>query len=243
MSTYPAALPHGTLEEVHDGVFFVTGAMETRLLDADWKFSRNMTVIRDEDRLIVVNSVRLDSEGLAALEKLGRVTDVVRLGALHGRDDPFYVQQYGARYWALPEMTHETGLAADHPLDPDGALPVSDADLFTFRTTRIPEAILHLHRDGGILVACDALQNWTAPDTFFSDDSRERMREMGFFTPANIGPLWLQNAEPGAEDFDRLIERDFRHALCGHGEPLRDTAREDYAATFERIFGPASSRE
>ncbi|MGM0516090.1 MAG: hypothetical protein ACQER6_00655 [Pseudomonadota bacterium] len=237
MNTFPAALPHGAVEEVFPDVFFVTGAMETRLLDADWRFSRNMTVIRDGERLVVVNSVRLDESGLEALDRLGRITDVVRLGALHGRDDPFYVQHYGARYWAMPGMTHDSGLAVDQHLAADAPLPVSDAGLFAFRTTKIPEGILRLDRAGGILVACDALQNWVAPDEFFSEDSIARMQEMGFFTPANFGPLWMQRAEPQAEDFRRLLELDFRHTLCGHGAPLRETAREDFATTVNRVFG------
>lgn len=236
MDAFPPALPHGPLEEIFPGIFFVTGAMETCLLDMDWRFSRNMTVVRDGDRLVVINSVRLDDEGLAALDWLGRVTDVVRLGSLHGRDDPFYVEHYGARYWMMPGMEHETGLAADRTLSPNAPLPVADAELFTFETTTIPEGILRIDRAGGVLVACDALQNWVAPDAFFSEDSIERMRDMGFFTPANVGPLWLQRAEPERKDFDRLMTLGFRHALCGHGQPLRDTAREDYAATVDRLF-------
>ena len=236
MSAFPPALPHGPVKEVFPDVFFVTGAMETRLMDADWRFSRNMTVVRDGERLVVINSVRLDDKGLAALDRLGRVTDVVRLGALHGRDDPFYVDRYQARYWAMPGMSHETGLPADETLSPDGQLPIRDAGLFTFRTTAIPEGILRIDRAGGILVACDALQNWVEPDAFFSADSVERMQAMGFFTPANVGPLWMQRAEPHREDFDRLLTLDFRHALCGHGAPLRDTAREDFAATVDQLF-------
>jgi len=80
------------------------------------------------------------------------------------------------------------------------------------------------------------LQNWTKPDEFFSDDSRNMMQDMGFFTPANLGPVWVQAAEPKADDFSRLKELTFKHALCGHGDPLRDTAQEDYSATFKRVF-------
>ena len=59
---------------------------------------------------------------------------------------------------------------------------------------------------------------------------------MGFFTPANIGPVWLQAAEPAAEDFNRLKTLNFRHVLCGHGQPLLNSAKEDFNATFSRLF-------
>lgn len=236
MSNLPPALSHGPLKEVFPDVFFLSGAMETILLGMEWKFSRNMTVVREGERLIVLNSVRLDEDGLAELDKLGRVTDVIRLGALHGRDDPFYVERYDADYWAVAGMTHESGLSAK-ALSAGGPLPISDASVFEFKTTQIPEAILRLERAGGIVVACDALQNWREPDEHFSDDSRERMTAMGFFTPANLGPVWVQAAAPEADDFIRLKDLSFKHALCGHGEPLFDTAYEQYLDTFNRVFG------
>ena len=105
MDQFPPALSHGSIEEVFPDVFFVTGAMETVLQDMDWKFSRNMTVVRVGERLIIFNSVRLSEEGLAELDRLGRVTDIVRLGSLHGRDDPFYVDRYDAEYWAMPGLS------------------------------------------------------------------------------------------------------------------------------------------
>lgn len=237
MDQFQPALSHGTIEEVFPDVFFVSGAMETVLQEVDWKFSRNMTVVRDGERLIIINSVRLGEQGLTELEQLGRVTDVVRLGSLHGRDDPFYVDRYSAEYWAMPGMEHETGLKATRMLSSGDSLPVSDASLFEFNTTKIPEGILRLDRVGGILIACDALQNWLTPDEFFSDASRELMLKMGFFTPANLGPVWVKRAEPAGDDFARLKTLSFKHALCGHGDPLRDTAHEDFSATFNRIFG------
>jgi hypothetical protein len=102
MTSFPPALSHGTLKEVFSNVFFINGAMETVLQEMDWKFSRNMTVVRDGERLIIINSVRLNDHGLAELDRLGQVTDVVRLGSLHGRDDPFYVARYRAEYWTMP---------------------------------------------------------------------------------------------------------------------------------------------
>ena len=230
------ALAHGEIEEVFPDIFFMSGSMETVLLGSDWQFSRNMTMIRENGELTLLNAVRLDEEGLAALENLGQIKHVVRLGTLHDRDAAFYVDKYDATFWALPGMPPIEGVEHTRSLSEEQDLPVSYARLFEFKTTKIPEAIFHLNRDGGILVACDALQNWLAPDEYFSEDSRIKMEEMGFFTPANVGPVWAQAAEPQADDFKRLKDMTFKHALCGHGSPLRDSAHEEYSATFHRMF-------
>jgi len=232
-SPFPPALTHGEIEEIFTDVFFVSGAMETVLMDLDWQFSRNMTIVRDGERLVLINTVRLDDATLAELDRLGTVTDVIRLGALHGRDDAFYVDRYQARHWVMPGL--ETNIEGAQALT-GASLPINDAYLFRFETSNIPEGVLHLDREGGILIACDALQNWLRPDEHFCDVTRERMEGMGFFTPANIGPVWLQAAEPTGEDFSRLKTLDFRHAVCGHGEPLFDSAHAQFSATFNRLF-------
>jgi len=235
MPSFPPALAHGAIDEVFTDVFVISGAMKTLLMDLDWQFSRNMTIVREGERLILINTVRLNDEGLAALDRLGKVTDVIRLGALHGRDDAFYLDRYQARYWVMPGLEAE-GDSAARTLGQPPSLPIEGASLFQFQTSRIPEGIIHLDRQGGILIACDALQNWVAPDEHFCQASRERMEGMGFFTPANVGPVWMQAAQPQAEDFHRLKALTFKHALCGHGQPLRDKARETFSATFDRLF-------
>lgn len=237
MPQFPPALPHGDLEEVFPDVFFVSGAMHTELMGSHWEFSRNMTVVRDGAELTLINSVRLDDGGLQKLESLGRIAHVVRLGALHGRDDGFYRSRYGASLWALPGHPQSDGTGTDQAITEAGPLPFGSARAFVFRTTQLPEAILHLDRAGGILIACDALQNWESPDEHFSDQSRATMAEMGFFQPANFGPLWMQLNQPKAEDFQRLLQLPFRHALCGHGTPLRDRAKEAYGERCRQVFG------
>ena len=237
MTNYAAAMPHGAIEEVFPGVFFVTGTMQTMLMGAHWHFCRNMTIVRDGDALTLINTVRLDEAGLAQLDALGTVKHVLKIGALHGLDDAFYKDRYGATLWGLPGMPHAHGLEADELLTADGPVPFAGASVFVFEGTKLPECIVRIDREGGILVACDALQNWLGPDAFFSDDSRKMMAEMGFFQRANIGPLWKQVNEPDAQNFVRLRGLAFRHALCGHGAPLRDGAYEAYSARFTALFG------
>jgi hypothetical protein len=238
MGQLPPALPHDSLEEVFTDVFFVTGMMKATLMNADWQFSRNMTVVRNRGALTLINSIRLDESRLAQLEELGHVANVVRIGSLHGRDDAFYNARYGAKLWALPGMIHKHGLKADREFTSTGEMPFAGCSVFDFRTTKLPEGILHIDRADGILVACDSLQNWVAPDQFFSAESRRMMTEMSYFQPANFGPLWMSINEPQKQDFFRLLnEFSFRHVLCGHGEPLRDIAREAYAARIQRAFG------
>jgi len=133
-------------------------------------------------------------------------------------------------------MEHEHGLSTDKVLSSHGEYPFTGCNVFEFRTTKLPECILRIDRAGGILVACDSLQNYLQPDEFFSDESRQSMTQMGFFQPANFGPLFMQTSEPQVQDFVRLGELSFRHALCGHGAPLRDTAKEAYAARIQRVF-------
>jgi hypothetical protein len=145
--------------------------------------------VRDGNALTLINSIRLDNAGLAQLDALGRVANVVKNGSLHGRDDAFYKARYGTTFWAAPGMVHEHGLVADRELRPGGPKPFAGCSVFDFRTTKMPECILHVDRAGGILVACDALQNLQAPDEYFSDQSRQMMQEMGFFQPANLGPV------------------------------------------------------
>jgi len=236
--TFPEALPHGPIREVFDDVFIVTGQMQTsfpEFPDVDWSFNRNMIIVREDGDLTLINSVRLTDEGLEELEGLGRVAHLVQIGALHTRDDPFYIDRYSPTFWAAPGIEHEA-IKVDHHLFPMGPTPFLDCSVFVFETTALPEAVLIIERDGGIAVGCDALQNWTEPDEHFTDDTIELMTELGFFQEANFGPLFMMRSSPQSSDFDRLLAMPFRHALCGHGDPLNDIAHEAYVARAAQVF-------
>jgi hypothetical protein len=236
MSKYPEAMPHGEIEEVFKDVFFVPGTMKNEFFGSMWQFSRNMTIVRENGKLTILNSVRLNDDGLATLDKLGQVVNVVRLGDMHGMDDPFYIDRYKAIFWALPGMNIQEGLKIDKELKEGGEMPFGDCTLFEFKSVKRPECILRLDRAGGIMIACDSLQNWIEPDQFFDGETIATMQKMDFFKTANLGPAWMHESQPQASDFVLLKQIPFEHALCGHGYPLLNNGQKEFQKTFKEIF-------
>lgn len=233
MATFPPPQPHGELREVFDDIFFVTGTMK---MNAVFSFSRNMTVLREGEDLYLVNTVRLDEAGLARLDALGRVKAVIKLGSFHGIDDPFYLDRYQAEFWAMQGQRHDHGIAPTRELSADSELPIRGASIFAFSTPNKPEGLLLLAREGGIVISCDALQNWAKADRYFNFPSRVLMPLMGFMKPANIGPGWIKGAKPPASDFAAVKQLSFRHLLPAHGAPLMDSARDQLATRIAQLF-------
>lgn len=236
MKHYKEAMPHGPVQEVFKDVFFVTGTMKNEFFGSMWQFSRNMTIVRENGNLTIINSVRLNDEALADLDRLGKVINVVRIGDMHGVDDPFYVDRYKAKFWAMPGMRIQEGLKVDKELRVDGEMPFNNCTFFEFKTVARPEGIIRLEQDGGIMIACDSLQNWVEPDQFFDETTVPTMEKMNFFKKAGLGLAWLHESQPKADDFVRLKEVPFKHALCGHGYPLKHEAQEEYHKTIAQFF-------
>mmetsp|Transcript_10296 Transcript_10296/g.25883 ORF Transcript_10296/g.25883 Transcript_10296/m.25883 type:complete len:243 (+) Transcript_10296:399-1127(+) len=238
-AAFPAAMAHGAIEEAFENVFVVEGTYVGEFFGATWTFGRNMVVVREGDQLTLINSVRLSDEGLAKLEALGKVKNLVKIGSLHGCDDAFYIERYHPTFWALPGMPHAEGVSADRELRAD-ALPLAACKLFTFTTTKLPECVLVLERaDGNIVIACDSLQNWEEADAHTDAATAALMKEKGFFCQANCGPAWMMFTEPKPEDFTafKASVGSFEHAVCGHGSVLRGGASAKYAQTFKKLFG------
>ncbi len=238
---HPAAQKHGELTEVLPGIFFVTGTMKmSGVLPVS--FGRNMTVIKRGDRLVIVNSVRLDDAGLAALDKLGRVTDVVRIAGNHGMDDPFYADRYQAKVWVVKGQRYIAGFdpsspayfTPHHELDRDAALPIEGAKLFVIDSSP-PEGLLVLDDHGGVVIADDCLQHWAVPDAYTSWLARPMMRMMGSIKPHNIGPMWFKKAKPPKEQLKAVLDLSFANVLPAHGAPVLGNAREHYRPALERV--------
>jgi hypothetical protein len=232
---FQPVMPHGSLEEVLPDVFFVTGTSRPTFLGRTWQYSRNMVVLRRGRELTLVNSVRLDDDGCAALEALGEVRHVVRLGAFHGMDDAFFVGRYGATPWGLSGMEHDADIRAGaQELTPTAApLP---STLFRFESIALPEGILLLPEHGGVAIPCDSLQNWAAPDAFFDAESIQPMRDLGFLAPCNVGPGWRMATQPAPSDFERLKQLAFEHLLPAHGAPVLGGASAAFAPAIHSML-------
>lgn len=238
MCDFPEQLPHGMFSEVLEDVFFIQGQIRPDFGGpTTFQFSRNMTVVRDGGNLTLLNTMRLDEEGLAALEALGSVKHIVRLGAFHGRDDAFYLDRYpDATFWAAAGTPFERGELAAQPLVDGDEGPCEGSQIFLWKTGKTPEAILCLERHNGVLITCDSLQNWTEADAFFDDASAERMAEMGFFAPANVGPGWYNASAPQKSDFQRVAAMRYKHLLSAHGRPLLHEAKPAVDKTLARFL-------
>lgn len=234
---FPPALPHGELREVLPSVFIVTGSIRITPV----RFSRNMTVIRQGDGLVLVNTVRLDEAGLAALDALGQVRHILRIGGWHGSDDAFYKDRYGCPVTAVRGQTYFEGgnpkkgrvyFEADHLISAGDELPIEGASLHVVHSEP-PEAILRIPAGGGSLVTADALMHWPHADRYFSRISGVLMKLGGFMKPYTMMPPWIEKYRPPREEVRAILELDFENVLPGHGEVVMGGARERFRPAIE----------
>ena len=236
--SFSPAWPHGDIHQIFPDVFFVTGTNKIHHAGADIQTSRNMTIIRHDSELTLINTVRLNDRGLQQIDALGTVKHIVRIGAFHGRDDGFYKHHYPtAKLWTLKGVSYESGLLADEELIPGKAMPFPDCVPFIFETSTQPECALHIKRERGILITYDSIQNITSTDEFYNLETAESFQAQGLIKPANISPIWLNATKTKVTDFDKLLTSfTFRHLLTAHGEPLLGKADEQVRQTVRRVF-------
>jgi hypothetical protein len=187
------ASPHGQFKELFDGIWFIRGGIKMPMR-MPMRIGRSMTVVRGVDGLTLFNSMRLSEEGLKELEALGDVKHVVRLAGFHGRDDGFYRDRYGAKVYAVegqsyvrgmdPKKGPEPYMEPDEWLNEQSTLPIADAKLKVFTTSKPPEALCLIERHGGILIAGDSLQHTPEPDEYTSFLAKVIMKRMGFMKRA-----------------------------------------------------------
>lgn len=234
---FTPAWPHGDIQEILPNIFFVTGTNKIQHEGIDIQTSRNMIIVRNGSELTLINTVRLDEECLKKLNELGQVAYIMRIGAFHGRGDAFYKNQYPlAQLCVLKGMTYESGLKPDKEVNAGEEIPFPNCTLFVFETSNIPEGILYIDKEGGILITCDSIQNITATDQFYSPDTAKSFYDQGLVKPANISPIWLGATHAKRADFERILAIKFQHLITAHGVPLLGSAYEQVQETFKRTF-------
>lgn len=67
--------------------------------------------------------MHLTDDGLQALDALGQVASVVRIGASHGCDDAFYIDRYQTQFYMLASMQDEYEKQADVIMKRGDSLP------------------------------------------------------------------------------------------------------------------------
>ena len=218
--TYPPAYPHDAVEGIGPDMFMVRGSIRMNPL---MRITRNMAIVRDGGELTLINPIRLSEDGERQLTELGTPKRILRLGCFHGVDDPYYVDTFDVEFWAQPGGTTYPGPKIDFELAEGAALPFPDAELFCFRGTTQPEAALLIKRAGGILLTCDAIQNYGdyKHNTLLA---KLMMPFIGFPKTTLIGPLWLKAMTPEGgtlkSEFERLLGLDFERLLSAHGSLL-----------------------
>lgn len=232
---YSPAWSHSQIKEIFPNIFFVTGINITQHDGVTLQHSRNMVIVRNQGKLSLINTVRLTESGLDELSLLGEVQNIIRIGSFHGRDDRFYLDKYSAKLWALPEMIHENNREADYILVPDGIMPFDNCAIFSFNSSRFPEAVLHIVQDNGILITCDSIKNWLAPDKFFSDSTAALYEKQKIFGCATINDIWMQATQIDKAELQSLKDIDFCHLLSAHGEPLLHNAYEKVVDTLSKL--------
>ena len=236
---------HGTINRAFEDIWCVKGGSKLPLR-LPLRMSTTMTVVRDPEtaELTLINAMRLSETGLTELASLGRIANVMTLGSFHGKDDGFFRETFGAKIYALEDHIYSRAIGAEQGpdaayLEPDvrlgenSPLPVRNGSLKIFRSSRRPEALLVMDRDGGILVSADALHNTPTPDEFASWLARIMMNRAGFCIAYNVGPGWLRACSPTVEDVRSILALEFEHVLPGHGDPVIGDAKAKYRPTLE----------
>lgn len=228
----------GKLEQLFDDMWWVWG---TVVMGPGVTISRNMVLVREANGdLVAIHPVMMPPDEQAKIEALGPIKHIVRLGNFHGMDDLAYVQRYKPQTWSHADMRLADGIERHHALDTGSATPIAGASVHAFTGAKHPEMVLHIPRHGGVLVACDAIQNWVGvPGTSFV--ARVMTPLLGFKGPSVLGPKWRQAAEPQLgvtfrPHYEAIANLDFKHAIGGHGPLMRDLARDHLKASIAKTY-------
>ena len=230
--TFPKATAHGPIQQIRLNLYFVRGSFS---MGPGMRIGRTMTVVRTDEGLVILNSVRLNDEG--ELDALGPVKHVIKLCDNHGVDDPYYLDRYAAQYWC-PEGSKDAPPSA-RTLRSE--CPIPGATVCEIRNTSgWREIALHLPGDGGTMITTDVVQNFVDQEhvTFMA---RIMTTLMGFKGGLIIPPMWrkMQKVGPGdvPESIASILSCDFDTLVPGHGPPIMGGAAAKVQAAVKGLTG------
>jgi hypothetical protein len=85
--------------------------MDSLLFEAaERAYETELAALKKRVDLTIINSIRLSDAGAQQLESLGAIRHVVRLGAFHGLDDPYYLKRYAPTFWRAAGLKAPPGL-------------------------------------------------------------------------------------------------------------------------------------
>jgi hypothetical protein len=236
-SPHPPASPHRPPEEIVPGVWFVSSENRMKTPVFTIPFGRNMVAVRGPDGWVVLNPVRMREDAEQALLARTPVRHVVRLGTFHGRDDAYYVEKFGAEFWAVPGPQTYQAPPITREIADGAALPIPGASAVVFTGATRAECIVYLSEQR-LLVTCDSVQHYEG-DPWLNWKSRLLMTPMGFFKPCVIGPIWLKEVTPPGgslkPDFERILALDFDTVISAHGAPKRGGAKAALRQRVDRL--------
>jgi len=250
---FPKPLGNGPLVEVFPNIWAVEGYVYPV---PGARMTRNMTIIKQGDKLCVVNSLRLMPEQEAEMEKLGTVKHLVRLCVGHGMDDPYFVDKYKPTLWeagaGMPWADKEITLKADKVLGEDGAPFPEIVTPLIFSSIKEEikgdASLIVASGDTKVLVASDSVMCYGKhkDDTKLSTLSNSLLGKvalwmLGFAGRVNTVPEYFKHHSPDGKasgilpDLENLAAADWDAVIPPHGNVVKAGAREIYRQHLAKI--------
>ncbi|MGB4074124.1 hypothetical protein [Pseudomonas sp.] len=197
-----------------------------------------MLILQGGPELTLINPVRMNEEGLAALDLLGKVSKIIRLGDFHGLDDEFYLNRYKCEFWAQQGQETYKSPSPTKIINSSTTGPIKNSDFFIFESAIFPEAAL-LIKEHKLLITTDSIQYYS-DWSYFTWFTKFAFKLLGFKTGLNIGRPWLKRVTPKGEtlikDFQALLTLDFEAIIAAHGALTKNGAKELLKAEMSDVF-------
>lgn len=241
MSDQSKIYPHGEVERIDENIFMVRGSIK---MNPMMRVTRNMAIVRQGDELSLINPIRVSAEIESQIEALGVVKHIVRLGAFHGVDDTYYSEKYSTSMWSQPGGSTYTVPKIDNEISAGCALPFSNAEIIEFDGSVQPECILLMKVGKGLLLTCDAIQNY-GDYSYNNLFAKLLMPFIGFPRATIVGPIWLKYMTPEKQSletqFRKLLALEFDSLLAAHGTLLKTGAYIAVEKAIDKAFAEKKS--